>query len=295
MGTPDRGGFVRIRDKRLYYRRIGEPSRGTVVVLHGGPGTTHQYLTPLGDLVGAGYELVFYDQLGCGRSERPDSYRDYTIESAAVEVDSLRRRLSLGRVHLFGHSYGGALALEAAVRYPRAWRTLIVAGGFASMRTLWKARCLRLSQLSPASRRALLEHDRTGVMTSATLRAAEEYRRRFTEHMENKPIELRLTFEHLNPRILKAMGFSSTRIYENGFVTGTMAGWDITRKLSRIRVPTLVTVGQFDHVSPQCAREIHRGIRGSRLVVARGQGHLPFFEDRDRYISLLRKFLDRAS
>lgn len=294
MRLPDHEGHVRVRNKRLFYRRVGEPKRGTIVVLHGGPGSTHEYLIPLADLAGAGYEVVFYDQLGCGRSERPATYRNYTIVSSAEDADQLRRLLDLGRVHLFGHSYGGALALEAAVRYPHSWRSLVVSSGYASMQTLWKARRLRLSQLSAANRRAMLRYDRTGVTTRATLRAAEEFRRRFTERTENRVFELLATSQHSNRRILKVMGYLEPRLFYDGFVKGTMGGWDITSEIQRIRIPTLITVGQFDHVTPGCAREIHRAIPHSRLVVARGQGHLPFFEDRDRYISLLRGFLDRA-
>jgi proline-specific peptidase len=264
------------------------------MVLHGGPGLTHEYLTPLADLAGVGYEVVFYDQLGCGRSQRPATYRDYNIAEGADDADRLRRLLDLDRVHLFGHSYGGALALEAAIRHPRAWRSLTVSSGFASMRTLWEGHRLRISQLSPANRRAWLRNDRTGVTTSASLRAAEEFRRRFAEHSENRAFETLQAFQHLNQRILKAMGFQAPRLYDDGYVTGTMAKWDITREIRRIRIPTLITVGQLDHVTPECAREIHRAIPHSRLVVARGQGHLSFFEDRDWYISLLRKFLNRA-
>lgn len=294
MVLPERDGYVRVRAKRLYYRRVGEPVRGTVLVLHGGPGSTHQYLAPLTDLVGAGFEVVFYDQLGCGRSQRPTSYRDYTIASNADDADQLRRALGLGRVHLFGHSYGGALALEAAVRHPRAWRSLVVSSGFASMRTLWKGYRLRVSQLSPSNRRAWLKYDRTGVTTPASLRAAEEFRRRFTQHLENQPYEISTSFQHLNRRILKAMGFQTTQLYDHGHRKGTMAGWSITGDLRQVRVPTLVTVGQYDHVTPGCAREIHRGIPRSRLVISRGHGHLLFFEDRDQYISLLRTFFAEA-
>lgn len=294
MGLPDREGFARVRSQRLYYRRVGKAVRGTVIVLHGGPGSTHEYLAPLADLAGAGFEVVFYDQLGCGRSQRPSSYSHYDIASSADDVDGIRRALGLGRVHLFGHSYGGALALEAAVRHPRAWRSLVVSSGFASMRALWKGYRLRVSQLSPANQRAWLRYDRTGVTTRASQRAAEEFRRRFTQHLENRPFEVILTFQHSNPRIFKAMGFQTTRLYDNGYVSGTMAGWDITGDLRRVRIPTLIRVGQFDHVTAGCAREIHRAIAHSRLVIARGQGHLPFYEDRDGYISLLRAFFSRA-
>jgi proline-specific peptidase len=294
VDLPGRDGYVRVRGKRLFYRRVGVPVKGTVLLLHGGPGLTHEYLAPLADLAGVGYEVVFYDQLGCGRSERPSSYRDYSIGANADDADELRRELRLGRVHLFGHSYGGALALEAAARHPRAWRSVVVSSGYASMRSLWKARRTRISQLSPANRRALLREDRTGVPTAASARAAEEFRRRFTEHSANRPYEVWSTFLHANPRILKAMGLWAPRVYDEGYRRGTMAGWDVTERISRLRMPVLITVGQFDHVTPECAREIHRSIPHSRLVIARGEGHMPFFEGRDRYISLLKDFFDKA-
>lgn len=294
MGLPDTTGHVRVRGKRLFYRRVGEPNRGTILVLHGGPGSTHEYLAPLADLAGAGYEVVFYDQVGCGRSERPDSYRNYTIASSADDADRLRLRLRLDRPHLFGHSYGGALALEAAIRYPRSWRSLVVSSGYASMRSLWKARRLRVSQLSVANRRAWLKFERTGTMTHASLRAAEEFRRRFTERTENRVFEVLMTSQHANRRIPEAMGYSARRLVCDGFQTGTMAGWDVTKEIPRIRIPTLVTTGEYDHITPDCAREIHRAIPHSRLFVAQGRGHQLFFEDRDRFISLIRRFLDRA-
>lgn len=294
MGLPDQTGHIRVRNRRLYYRRIGEPNRGTLLVLHGGPGSTHEYLTPLADLAGAGYEVVFYDQLGCGRSERPTSYRDYTIASSADDANLLREGLKLGRVHLLGHSYGGALALEAAIRHPHSWRSLVISSGYASMRSLWKARRLRVSQLSPANRRAWLRYERTGISTRASLRAAEEFRLRFTERRENRTFEVLMSSQHTNPRILEAMGYLAPRVFYDGFLTGTMAGWDITGEIPRIRIPTLITAGEYDHITPACAREIHRAIPHSRLFIARRRGHQLFFEERDEYISLIRRFLDRA-
>jgi proline iminopeptidase len=291
---PDRSGYVRVRGKRLYYRRIGSGGRGRVLALHGGPGLSHDYLTPLADLAAGGYELVLYDQFGCGSSDRPASYTDYTISSSAEDADAVRRRLKLGRVHLFGHSFGGALALETALRHPEGLRSVVVSGGFASVDTLWRAFRQRISQLSRPSRRALIREDQTGISTPASERANEDFRRRFSEHLENRPYELWKSFAGANPLILVAMGLSGQRILQDGFRTGTMAGWDVTAELHRLRMPVLVTVGQYDHVAPVCAREIHRNIAHSRLVVARGEGHLPFFENRDRYISLLRGFFEQA-
>jgi proline iminopeptidase len=291
---PDRSGYVRVRGKRLYYRRFGYGGRRTILALHGGPGLTHDYLTPLADLAVDRCNVVLYDQLGCGRSERPASYRDYTISSAADDADEVRRRLNLGRVHLFGHSYGGALALETAVRHPGGLRSVVVSSGFASMDSLWQGLRRRVSQLSGPSRRAVLREDMSGVSTRASIRAWEEFRRRFSEHMQNRPYEVWKTYRLGNPRVNRAMGFSGPRVLRDGYRHGTMAGWDLTGKLPRLRMPVLVTVGQYDHVVSACSREIHRGIARSRLVVGRGEGHLPFFEHRDRFISLVRGFLDQV-
>jgi len=292
MASQEREGYVRVRGKRLFYRSYGSGERGTVLALHGGPGLTHDYLTPLADLAVSGYRVVLYDQLGCGRSERPDGYRDYTIRRGADDADELRRRLKLGRVHLLGHSYGGALALETALRHPEGLRSLIVSSGFASMDTLWRGLRQRVAQLSPANRRAYLRADRSGVQTKASARADEEFRLRFSEHLKNQPYELWKTFQLANPRISAAMGFSAKRIIDDGFRNGTLAGWDVTPKLSRLRMPTLVLAGEYDHCVPACAREIHRAIRRSRLVIAPGEGHMPMFENRDRFTSVVRDFLD---
>jgi proline-specific peptidase len=296
MVLPDREGYVRVRGRQLYYRRYGYGygAQTPVLVLHGGPGLTHDYLTPLADLAPSGREVVFYDQLGCGRSERLPTYRDYTIRSAADDADEFRRRLKLGRVHLIGHSYGGALALETARRHPKGIRSLVISSGFASMETLWRGIRLRVSQLSKQNRQALLREDRTGLTTPASRRAAEEWRRRFVERTVNQPYEVWKTFRLANRRILAAMGLSRRHVLLEGYRTGTMAGWNIVNELPKLRMPVLVTVGQYDHVTPQCAREIHKMIPQSRLVLGRGQGHLPFFTHRDQYISLLRGFLDRV-
>ena len=288
----ERAGRVLVRGHRLYYRRFGTGARGTVLVLHGGPGLTHDYLLPMADLAVHGYGVVLYDQFGCGSSGRPRTYRTVTIQEAAADADALRRALRLGRVHLYGHSYGGALALETALRFPRGWRSLLVSGGFASMDALWRGLRRRLAELSAPSRRALVQEDEDGISTRASRRADEEFRQRFSHHLRNVPYEVWRTYRRANPRVSAAMGMSARHTLRDGYRTGTLAGWDVTGELGRIRLPTLLTVGEFDHVHPDVVRAIHRGIPGARFALARGEGHLPMFEARDRYISQLRGFLD---
>ena len=119
-------GYVKILGFNLFYRTYGRPTRGTVLCLHGGPGATHDYLLSLEDLAQFGYRVVLIDQLGCGKSDRPRGTGLYTIAHNVEEVEGVRTALRLGKVHLMGSSYGGALAIATALKYQRNLRSLIV-------------------------------------------------------------------------------------------------------------------------------------------------------------------------
>src|SRR5437879_11841326 len=125
-------GYVKILGFKLFYRSYGKPTKGTLLCLHGGPGATHDYLMSLEDLAQFGYRVVFIDQLGCGKSERPRGTDLYTIAHNVEEVEAVRKALRLGKVHLMGLSYSGALAIATALKYQRNLRSLVIAGGLPS-------------------------------------------------------------------------------------------------------------------------------------------------------------------
>src|SRR3989454_171373 len=126
-------GYVKILGFKLFYRTYGTPTKGTVLCLHGGPGMTHDYLLSLEDLAQFGYRVVFIDQLGCGKSERPRGTDLYTIAHNVEEVEAVRKALRLRKGHLVGSSYGGALAIATAFKYQRNLRSLVITGGLASV------------------------------------------------------------------------------------------------------------------------------------------------------------------
>src|SRR5947209_20290062 len=117
-------GYVKILGFNLFYRSYGKPTKGTVLCLHGGPGATHDYLLSLEDLAQFGYRVVLMDQLGCGKSERPRGTSLYTIAHNVEEDEGDRQDLELGKGHLMGSSYGGALTIATALNYHRNVRIL---------------------------------------------------------------------------------------------------------------------------------------------------------------------------
>src|SRR6266571_1505291 len=158
LATPEASarGRVTVLGFRLFYETFGRPERGTVLCLHGGPGVPHGYLTCLSDLAGFGYRVVLYDQLGCGKSDRPKGTSLFTIERAVEEADGIRRAFHLGRIHLLGNSYGGMLALAYAIKYSRNLRSLVVSSGLASV-PLANAELRRLVAAMPADTRRTID------------------------------------------------------------------------------------------------------------------------------------------
>jgi proline iminopeptidase len=150
-------GFLPVGGFRLYYEQfVPDRPRATVLALHGGPGGSHTYLSPIAGLTAYGYRIVFFDQLGCGRSDRPSDTSLFTLEHNVEEVEGIRRGLRLGRVHLLGSSYGGLLALAYALRYQRHLRSLVTVGGLASV-PLCSSEMQRLKSLLPDPVRRTLE------------------------------------------------------------------------------------------------------------------------------------------
>jgi proline-specific peptidase len=280
-------GFVRVLGYRIYYKSIGRPSKGTILCLHGGPGVDHWTEINMADLAPSGYRVVWYDQLGCGESEKPRSYRNYTIERAADEAEAVRRCLRLGRVHLWGHSYGGSLALQTILSHPRGFLSLVVSSGYASTAE-WVAELRRLVSRLPTRTRMIIEASEANGRFDDP-----RYKKAMAELMRRHFSDLRVTpynmaLATVNTKIMRTMTGEPDAIA----VTGNLASWNVTRKLKQIRIPTLVTVGARDLVTPACARTIHRGIRGSRLVIFRNSAHDALSKERDLCIETVSNFLD---
>ena len=280
-------GFVQVLGYRMFYRSFGTPTKGTVLCLHGGPGATHDYLLPLADLAQFGFRVVFFDQLGCGRSQRPRGTKLYTVEHNVEEVEGMRRALKLGRVHLMGSSYGGALALATALKYQRNLRSLIITSGLASIpltvHEMWRL----VNRLPRAVRNAIHRYDAAGDFQNPQyLRAADVLYRRYLFRLPVWPHE-----------VVHSLGQIGI-VYQimngpNEFtITGRIRDWDVTDQLPRIRLPTLVTVGRYDEVTPRVAEAIHRGIHGSRLVRFEKSSHLAMWEERALYVARVRDFLE---
>jgi proline iminopeptidase len=304
MSDGFRQGYIRVRGHRLFYRSRGVPRKGSVLILHGGPSANHIMFLPFGDLAQFGYRVVWYDQSGCGRSQRPRDRANYTLERRAEEAEGVRRALRLGRVHLVGQSFGVPIALETAIRYPRSLRSLTLGSGFSSSKELLEEELRNFAHAPKRIQSTIRRFERLGDLKDPRyLRARQEYEqmpRRTSEGREAvlgfsrvRPWEVVQMWETLNPRMDRLFYGEPAGILSPA--GGSMKDWDVSGSLGKIHVPTLVTVGRFDTLDIRLSRRIHRGIRGSKFVVFEKSGHGQLYSERDRYMQTMQKFLDSAT
>jgi L-proline amide hydrolase len=245
-----------------------------LLVLHGGPGSAHDALEGVGALAEEGRRVVFYDQLGSGESGRPDDPSLWTVETFLDQLRSVRQALGLEQIHLFGSSWGGMLALEYAFTQPGGLASLVL-NSTPTSAPRWAEETGRLAAALPEG----LDDNQADA----------EYRRRHICRLEPEPEVL-----------ARARAKFGAQVYEtmwgpNEFTpTGTLTGWDVTGRLGKIRVPTLITSGRYDECTPALVEPLQRGIAGSEWVLFEDSAHMAYLEEPERYLAVVAEFLDRV-
>ena len=262
-------GRLPFREWQTWYEVVGDgeaPGRLPLLVLHGGPGSAHDALQGLGALAEQGRRVVFYDQLGSGESDRPDDPSLWTVETFLDQLRSVREGLGLERIHLFGSSWGGMLALEYALTQPDGLASLVL-------------------NSTPTSAPRWAEE--TGRLAAGL--DEEEFRRRHICRLDPEPEVLQRARAKFGQQVYETMWGP------NEFTpTGTLKDWDVIARLSEIEEPTLITSGRYDECTPKLVEPLHEGIAGSEWVIFVDSAHMPYLEEPERYVRVVAEFLERV-
>ncbi len=283
--TIDSQGYVEHRGHQVWWGISGRVDGATpLLTVHGGPGICHDCLEPLAGLAGR-RRVVFYDQYGCGKSDRTSDALEYDVELFVEEIDAVRNALDLKEVHLFAHSYGGPLVLEYLLSEPRSGvKSLTLSNSFASIPALADGWAKRRGELSPQAQGALDAFDQGIEDPEAYGAALGEFISRFV-----------LPFPPPEALIRSQQG-SGAEVYarmhgSSWFVPdGAWQGWDVTDQLHKLRMPTLIIAGRDDQCVASLSEAMQAQIKDSRLVVL-DTAHLPFFETPDEYLRVIEEFL----
>ena len=284
-------GRLPFRGYEVWYRIVGageEPGKLPILLLHGGPGGTHDYLESLEALAETGRRAIFYDQLGCGKSDLPDDPSLYTVELFVDEVGAVRRELGLERIHLFGSSWGGMLAMEYALTQPSGLVSLVVASSPSSM-PQWVAETGRLRAALPADvQETLARHEEAGTTDSPEYEeACRVFYKRHVCRLEEWPEYVLRSFDFIEHHGLVYRTMNGPSEFH---VTGTLREWEITDRLGEIGVPTLVVTGEHDEATAAINRTVSEAIPRARSVILRGCSHMAHVEDPEAYVRLLDGF-----
>jgi len=277
---------------KVWTKRFGSHPRIRLLLLHGGPGATHEYFEALERFLGAeGVEFIYYDQLGSAYSDQPKDESLWTTERFVDEVEQVRQALGLdkGNFYLLGHSWGGILAVEYALAHQEHLKGLVVSNMMMSIpeynRYANEVLAKQMDRAVVAEIRAIEKSGRFDSPRYMELLQPHFYAKHICR-LEEWPDAVVRAFDTLNKQVYVLMQGPS----EFG-ASGRLEKWDRTADLGRITVPTLVVGATHDTMDPEHMRRVAAGVRhGSFLLCPQGS-HMAMWDDQRTYTAGLVRFL----
>ncbi|NOQ92847.1 MAG: proline iminopeptidase-family hydrolase [Flavobacteriaceae bacterium] len=280
----------------VYTKRVGNNPKMRVLLLHGGPGGTHEEFDSFdGYLPNEGIEYIYYDQLDSYYSDKPNDSTLWTTEHFVEEVEQVRKALHLNKdnFYLMGQSWGGILAMEYALKYQDNLKGLIISNMMASAPAYGKYAMEVLGpQLKPEVFSEIMKLEANNEFDNpryGELLMTHYY----TEHILRMPIDqwpksVNLLFEHLNPNIYVFMqGHSEFGMTKNA----SLKNWDVTEKLKTIKTPTLVIGATYDTMDPKHMEWMASEVQNGRFLLCSKGSHLSQYDDQKTYFNGLIKFI----
>lgn len=285
-------GYMPYLEYKTYYRIIGEctGNKKPLILLHGGPGSTHNYFEVLDELAKEGRAIVMYDQLGCGLSATPSRPDLWNSKIWIEELAALRKHLGLDEVHILGQSWGGMQAIEYLCDYkPEGIASVILSSTLPSA-DLWEKEQRRMVTYLPQEMQdAIAKAEASGDYSDEAYAAANNefmLRHCCADPSPNDP-------ECLTRQKVKGTEAYVTAWGPNEFTpTGTLKGWEYREKIKDITVPTLITSGLMDLCTPLIAKLMNDSIKGSKWELFEFSRHMPFVEENEKYMKILSAWLN---
>jgi proline iminopeptidase len=282
----------------IYYRMFGEGPE-TLVGLHGGPGADHRYLARLGELAGDELQVLLYDQLGSGKSDRPDDPSLWVVPRFVEELETVRTSLELGPVHILGQSWGGILALQYALDHPEAVKSLVLSNTGSSVAEIFRGMTQLRLDLGADEFTQMVMHEGSGDVESPEYQAL--VMQLYARHLRRStPFEIERSIREFEEIMVPLMDLGPAYFEMWGphefLLTGSLAGWDVTDRLGEIDSPALIVCGWYDEVDVRCHRILADGIRDNTFVIFGNSSHCTIVEkEGDTYLAVVKDFVRRAS
>lgn len=282
----------------IYYRLFGSGTE-TLVGLHGGPGADHRYLTRLGELAGGGLQVLLYDQLGSGKSDRPDDTSLWTVPRFVEELETVRTQLGLGRVHVLGQSWGGVLALQYALDHSDGVKSLVLSNTAASVPEIFSGMTRLRLDLGAELFARMVAYEGSGDYENPAYKDA--VMQLYARHLRRStPFEIERSIREFEAIVVPLSDLGPAYFTMWGphefLCNGTLLDWDVTTRLGEIPFPTLVLCGWYDEVTVDCHRTLAEWIPDNEFVIFGNSSHMTILEkEGDAYLAVIKDFVRRIS
>lgn len=277
-----------VNGRKLWYEVVGEGDKIPLLLLHGGPGAPSYYLNPLRELADE-RPVIFFDQLGCGRSESITDTSLLTISFFVDQIEALRSALGIELFYLYGQSWGTMLGMDYYLAYPKHVKAIIFSSAALSI-PLWIRECRKmLDTLPEESREAIRINEQRGTFDDPDYqKALDLFYQRHVVRKQPLSQDLVATFENISSIVYSYM-FGPSEFNS----TGILANYDRTPQLKDIKIPVLYIVGQYDEASPTNVRYYHSLTPGSSYVEIPDAAHVTMHDAPGADVKAIRDFLKK--
>ncbi len=280
-------GFIEVTGGKVWYQLHNKESENTpVIVLHGGPGSSHFSMQDL-KVLAEERPVIFYDQLGCGQSDWPTDERLWNIDRFVEELGQIKDALNLEEFHILGHSWGTTLAAAYYLAKPEGVKSIIFSSPCLSA-PLWAADQDENRRLLPQDVQETLKRcEENGTTDSEEYKEATAvFNKHFLYRPDEYPEHLKKGREYRNPTVYNIMWGPS-----EFHVTGNLKSFDCTSQLKNIKVPTLYACGRYDEATPKSTEHFSSLTPGSKFHVFENSAHMPYVEEYEEYVRVIGSFL----
>ncbi len=290
-------GFVDANGVMIYYEEFGKGA--PLMIVHGGPGASHDYFLPYLIPLARHNRLIFIDERGSGRSEQLEDSSKYTVENMVEDVEAVRKALGLGKMSLLGHSYGGVLAQAYALKYQQHLSHLILCSTFPSTSQMNKVFDKMKEKMSPELRDRIDKMEKEGLFGHGLPYEQNRYTNEYMIAAWGEGYFPYLYQRRPDPNYDPiASGVMSWPLYREMWgsdgefiIDGNLKSVEYVDRLPSIKVPTLITCGDHDECDPSLSKEMHEKIAGSKLVIFPQSGHMTFVDQPDLFMKTVKEFL----
>lgn len=281
-------GFIEVEGGRIWYRIDGEGDKTPLLLLHGGPGSSSYYLEPLKEL-SEDRPVIFIDQLGCGRSTRITDTTLMTIEKNVEQLEQVRKALKLERFYLYGHSWGTMLGMDYYLKYPKGIQALIFASPLFSTQIWTQDADTLILKLPMEHQLAIRESDKQKNYSSESYQnAVNAYYKAYLRRSEQRKSQKDSSELFFGEKVYTFMWGPSEFT-----ARGNLLNYNRIKDLPKIKVPTLLTAGEFDEARPNSVKYFQSLIPGATFHLMPNAGHVTMADNVKENNKVLRDFLNQ--